>query len=118
MIVNGRQIPSETLIIDPNHEKITTLAFKTLFEGTGIHHSNAGLRITHDMFVNGYFMLLYDLTPDQVASEGHTSPVDNGNICIEFTFKETLKQAITCLLYLEYDNSVRVDSLRNVTAYF
>jgi hypothetical protein len=46
LIVNGRQIPSETLIIDPSHEK-TTLAYKTLFEGTGIHHSNVGLQITH-----------------------------------------------------------------------
>jgi hypothetical protein len=90
MIVNGRQIPSETLVIDPSHEK-TTLAYKTLFEGTGIHHSNAGLQITHDMYVNGYFMFLYDLTPDQAASERHTSPVDNDNIRIEFTFKEALK---------------------------
>jgi hypothetical protein len=42
MIVNVRQISSETLIIDPSLEKIT-LAYNTLFEGTGIHHSNAGL---------------------------------------------------------------------------
>jgi hypothetical protein len=63
-------------------------------------------------------MLLNDLTPDHAASEGHTSHVDNGNIRIEFTFKEALKQAITCLLYLEYDNSVHVDSLRNVTTDF
>jgi hypothetical protein len=52
--MKGRQIPSETLVIDTGHEKKTTLAYKTLFEGTGIHHSNAGLQITHDMFVNGY----------------------------------------------------------------
>jgi hypothetical protein len=117
VIVNGRQIPSETPIVDPSHEKTTTVAYKTLFEGTGIHHSNAGLQITHT-FVNEYFMLLYGLTPDQAASEGHTSPVDNGNIRIEFTFEEALKQAIACLLYLEYDNSVRVDSLQNVTTDF
>jgi hypothetical protein len=60
-------------------------------------------------------MHLYDLTPDLAASEGHTSTVENGNIRIEFTFKEALTQAITCLLYLEYDNSVRVDSLRIIT---
>jgi hypothetical protein len=72
------------------------------------------------MYISGYFMLLYDLTPDRAASEGHTSPVENGNIRIEFTFKEALKRVlkITCLLYLEYDNSVLVDSLRNVTTDF
>jgi hypothetical protein len=52
MIANGRQIPSETLIIDPSHEETTTMAYKTLFEGIGIHHSNAGLQITHDMYIN------------------------------------------------------------------
>jgi hypothetical protein len=49
LIVNGRQIPSETLVIDTSHQKTTTLAYKTLFEGTGFYHSNAGLQITHDM---------------------------------------------------------------------
>ena len=118
MYVNGRQIPSEPLAIDTGHEKTTVMAFKTLFEGSGIHHSNSGLQTTHDMYINGYFMLLFDLTPDLAASEGHTSPVEAGNIRIELTFKEALKQAITCLLYLEYDNSVRVDSLRTVTTDF
>jgi hypothetical protein len=51
MIVNGRQIPSEILTIDPSHEKSTTMAYKTLFEGIGIHHSNAGLQINHDMYI-------------------------------------------------------------------
>jgi len=75
MYVNGRQIPSEGLNIDPSHEKTTVMAYKTLFEGSGIQHSNSGLQITHDMYINGYFMLLFDLTPDLAASEGHTSPL-------------------------------------------
>jgi hypothetical protein len=118
MFVNGRQIPSESLMLDTGHEKTSVLAYQTLFEGSGIHHSNSGLQITHDMFINGYFMLLYDLTPDMAASEGLSSPVEGGNIRIELTFKEALKVAITCLLYLEYDNSVRIDSLRTVTTDF
>jgi hypothetical protein len=91
------------------------MGYKTLFEGSGIHHSNSELQITHDMCISGYFMLLFDLTPDIAASEGYTSPVEGGNIRIELTFKEALKKAITCLLYLEHDNSVRIDSLRTVT---
>jgi hypothetical protein len=63
-------------------------------------------------------MLLFDLSPDLAASEGNTSPVESGNIRIELSFKEALKGAITCLLYLEYDNSVRVDSSRTVTTDF
>jgi hypothetical protein len=67
------------------------------------------------MYINGFFMFLYDLTPDLAALEGHISPVEAGAIRIELTFKKALKEAITCLLYLEYDNFVRIDSLRTVT---
>jgi len=115
MYVNGRQIPSESLSIDPGHEETIVMGYKTLFEGSDIYHSNSGLHITHDMHINGHFMFLFDLTPDMATSEGHTSSVEGGNIRIELTFKEALNEAVTCLLYLEYDNSVRINSLRTVT---
>jgi len=69
------------------------------------------------MCINGYFMFLFHRTPELAASEGHTSQVEGSNIRIELTFKEALKEAVTCLLYLEY-NSVRIDSLRLVTTDF
>jgi hypothetical protein len=52
------------------------------------------------------------------ASEGHASQAETGNIRIECNFDKALTEAITCLLYLEYDNSVRVDDLRTVTTDF
>jgi len=58
-------------------------------------------------------MILYDLTPDLAASEGHASPPTNGDI--ELKFAKALPEAVTCLLYLEYDNSVRIDLARNVS---
>jgi len=81
--VNGRPIPTEGLSQGMDHEKTSVMGYRTLFEGSGIHHSNSGLQITHDMYINGYFMLLFDLTPDRAASEGHTSHPDNGNIRVE-----------------------------------
>jgi len=70
------------------------------------------------MYINGYFMLLFDLTLDRGASECHTSNPVNGNIRIQFKFIKPLPEAITCLLYLEFDNSVRIDFARNVTTEF
>jgi len=67
------------------------------------------------VFVNGYFMLLFDLTPDQGASEAHTSHPEQGNIRVEMKFAKPLPEAITCLLYLEFDNSVLINLVRNVT---
>jgi hypothetical protein len=101
-----------------DHEKTSVIGYRTLLEGSGIHHSNAGLQITHDMYIAGYFMLLFDLTPDLGASEGHSSHMDNGNIRLELKFSKPLPDSITCLLYLEFDNSVRRDFFRNVSTDF
>ena len=70
------------------------------------------------MYINGYFMLLCDLTPDRGASEAHTTLPENGNIRIELLFSKPLPQTITCLLYLEYDSTVVVYLARKVTTDF
>jgi len=114
MYVNCRQIPSESQSLNMGHEKTSVRGYATLFEGSGIHHSNSGLQITHDMFINGFFMVLYDLTPDLAASEGHASPPTSGDMRIDLKFGTPLTEAITCLLHLEYDNSIRIDLNRNV----
>jgi hypothetical protein len=63
-------------------------------------------------------MLVFDLTPDGGASDGHTSLTDNGNISIELKFDEALFEAVTIPLYQEFDASNQIDILRNVTADF
>ena len=82
-------------------DKTSVLAYNTLFEGSGIRHSNVGLQLTHDMFVEGYFMPFFDLTHDRTASEGHVSLPDQGSIRMELKFDKAIADAITCLLYLE-----------------
>jgi len=99
--VNGRQVPTEGLSLGMDHEKTLVIGYRTLFEGSGIHHSNSGLQITHDMYINSYFMLLFDLTRDRAASQGHTSHPDNGNIRVELKFSKPLPEPITCIFYLE-----------------
>jgi len=70
LYVNGKEIPGGGVSLDRSHEKKTVMAYRTLFEGYGIHHSNSGLPITPDMYIKGYFMLLYDLTPDRARILG------------------------------------------------
>jgi len=77
MYVNGRQIPSESLSLNTGHEKTSVKVYATLIEGIGIHHSNSGLQITHDMYINGFFMIVYYLTPDLAASEGDASTLQS-----------------------------------------
>jgi hypothetical protein len=118
LYVNGTQIPSVGLALDTGHEKTTVMGYRTLLEASGIRHSNMGLQITHDMYITGYFMLLLDLTSDRCAAEAHTSHPDSGNIRIEVEFAKLLSEAVTCPLYLEHDNCVRIDAKRFVTTDF
>ena len=105
--MNGKQFPNEGLSLYMDHEKISVTDYRTLFVGSGIHHSNAGHQITHDIFVNGYFILLFVLTTDRRASECQTSHPD-----------KPLPEAITCLLYLKFHNSVLINLAREAVASF
>ena len=94
------------------------MGYRTLFERSGINHSNTGLQIAHDRYTNGYFMLLFDVTPDRGSSEALTSLPENDNIRIEQQFCRPLPESITCQLYLEYDSTVRVNLARKVATDF
>jgi len=101
-----------------SREKTAIMGYRTLFEGSGIHHSNTGLHITPAKYINGYFMPVFDLTPDLGASEGHISDPAHGNIRIEMKFGQALSDPLVCLLYLEFDSAVLIDSMRLVSTEF
>jgi hypothetical protein len=84
-----------------------------LISGLGIHHGNKGIHITPAHFMKGFFMLIFDLTRDGCASDGHTILTDNGNFRIEIKFDEALAEAVTILLYQEFYASFQIEKLRN-----
>jgi hypothetical protein len=53
-------------------------------------------------------MLVFDLTPDLAASGARI-------VRLEMKFAQALPDQLVCLLYLEYDGSILIDALRNVT---
>jgi hypothetical protein len=63
MYVNGKQIPPEGLSSGMGHENTSVMWYNNLFEGSGIDDSNTGLQITHDLYIKGFFMLVFDLNP-------------------------------------------------------
>jgi len=70
------------------------------------------------MYINGFFMLVFDLTQDLAASVGHASDSAHGHISLDMKFRKVLPDPLVCLLYLEYDVSIIIDALRTVTTYF
>jgi len=70
------------------------------------------------MFINGYFILLFDLTPEGDVSEGRIFHPENGNIRVELKFNKPLSEAIKCLLYLEFGNFILINLSRNIATDF
>jgi len=117
MYVGGKEIPSEGLSLDMSDEKTSVMGYRTLFEGSGIHHSNSGHQINPGMYINEFFMLVFDLTPDLAASGGHASNSAHGHISLDLKFRKALPNPLVCLLYLECDRSIIIDALRMVTRF-
>jgi hypothetical protein len=82
-----------------------------LYLRDGAYVTRTRLQLTRDMFIAGYFMLLFDLTPELATSECHISLPDRANIRLELQFDKPLTE-VTCLLYTEYENSVHIHELR------
>ena len=118
MYTNGRQVPSKALSLNTADTKTCAMAYQTLVRGLGIQHGNTGIHITPPHFKKGSFMVIFDLTPDGCASDGHTSLPNNGNHHIELKCDEAHSEAVTILLYREFDSSIQIDRLRNIRTDF
>ena len=114
LFVNGKRVPNEDLYLDMDHENTSVMVYRTLFEGSGIHHSNSGLQITHVMtsMATSCYSFISRLTG--APRRGYVTPREWQYQDRSENYK-LLPEAIACLLYLEYDNSVFVDFSRNVT---
>ena len=118
LFVNGVQVPSEGLQCNFSSKKYWARAYDTIFSGSGIKHYNRGNQITYDMFGHGYFMLIFDLTPDDSGNEDYISLGDRGVVRIEARFEKELTKTVTCLLFSEYDATLEIDKNRNIMTNF
>jgi len=116
LLVNGVQVPSQALEFDfTKLENIqSSRGYNMLFRANGIKHYDRGLQITKDMFDKNYFILAFDLTADHANSTVCSNLINQGTIRIEGRFAEALKEAVTCLVYCEYDSMIDIDKHRNI----
>ena len=61
LYVNGKHVASDGLTVNMITKRCLLSSIRLFLKGCRIHHWNSGLQITH-MYINGYFMLLFDLT--------------------------------------------------------
>jgi hypothetical protein len=116
LYVNGKGYPltpyKPTYTGDnPNYQR----EYASIFNALGIYHGNRGIDINRDDYPNGYCLYAYDLTPNRSA--GLASPVTlkkDGNTRIEFQLSVATEQSYICMIFMEFDNMIRIDGNRNV----
>lgn len=89
-------------------------SYLSLFTSTGVFFADDGNCITREDYPNGFAILGFDLTEDLSASANHLSLPRQGSLRLDLTFAKPLPEAITLLIYSEYDSMIEIDKERNV----
>ena len=113
LVVNGEEIPFRPLQLSYAAATPRFIeAYNMLFSSTGKMYYNAGNDISRQEYPNGYTLYAFDLTPDMCGSSAHFNVVQKGNLAIEIQFAPANAVSVVC--YREFENTIHVDSERNV----
>ena len=85
-----------------------------MFSGTGKLFYDTGNDISRDDLKNGYALYAADLTPDMCGSSDHFNVVQRGNLALNLKFTAALTAAVSLVCYGEFENTIHIDSERNV----
>ena len=119
LYIDGQQIPSKPLQPCFSSENASTLAYHTLFSGTGMHFLNEGNDISREEYADGYCLMAFDLTPDLSANvTSQWNLVRHGSLRMEVCFETALVKTVNCIVFAEFDNVIEIDKNRNVTVDF
>ena len=113
--VNGEEVPFRPLRLsytagNPRYIE----AFLTMFSGAGKLFYNAGNDVTRDEYAGGYAVYVPDLTPDMCGSSPHFNVVQRGNLAVDIKFSTAPTDAVSLVCYGEFENTIHIDSERNV----
>lgn len=89
-------------------------SYQSLFTSSGTFFSDSGNGITREDYPRGFALLGFDLTEDLSASDNHLSIPRQGSLRLDLTFADALAEAITVILYAEFDNILEIDRDRQV----
>ena len=106
--VNGEEVPSLKLSFD---DKLFITAYNTLFSGSGKLHGNSGNIIKREDYLEGYTIIVADLTPYEIGDNFDLKTEETPSI--DLVFKNPLAAAINILVYAEYNSVIEIDSNRN-----
>lgn len=94
---------------DKNNSRFLRAYYSLVNLESGAHNS-----IKPIDYLNGYNLIGFNLSPDGCVNTDHFNPDKTGNLRISFKFATALEQAISVILYMEYENYFEISKLRNI----
>lgn len=113
LYLDSVQIPSKPLTPDFANNQYTR-TYYSLFEGSGIYFADTGNTISLDEYPHGYCLQAFDLTPDLSCNDPHWNLIKSGALRAEIRFNKPLFQAVTLIVFAEFDNVIEIDKHRNI----
>jgi len=109
LMENGRSYPYSGALDFNFTKKEYLTGFKTLETHSKSIYGNG---ISREDFTGGYALYVFDMTPNGECSE--IVDVDrSGNLSVALEFTEESAQPLVLVCYLEYNNTIQLDKLRN-----
>lgn len=116
--INGVASPSRPLRFewadDPDNDVFND-SYASVFDGVGISGMNRGNLLTHAMFKQTRFMLVYDNSPDGSSFyDASRDKPSTGTVSVDFSFRDRLPANVTLVCYGITEDVVMFDEFRNL----
>ena len=110
--LNGVSLPRDPIRMDFSKRDYIQ-AYHSLLSASGKLYRDESMGLDIDSFANGCTLFGFDCTPS-LCNGAHQEIKKQGNVRIVLDFAEALPRTVTLLMYLDFDNVISVDRMRNV----
>jgi hypothetical protein len=119
LYMDGMPYPRPPIKMDVAEERTSEAYHHFLSSLNGVY-SRIVPNVTQEEYRHGYFLISYNMAPDQFIGSVHPSTLLNAhsNIRLEMRFKQPLRESVTLLVYYEYEHVMEIHKDRRVTVDF
>ena len=115
--IDGQNCPPSPY--QPNFQTgMVTRELRALYDNIGVLTNNNGCTISNMMFVNGFTLFAWDLTPD-LCNGWHIHENEGvRTVDIDLQFTTAIPDATNIIFFATYESAIRIDKEGNVFAHF
>lgn len=111
--INNRPACKPPYVMDPKRGLIIDV-YNELYSVLGKAGEDKDIGLTPKNFVNGHFLIPFDVSPTTAADFEYLGLRKEGNCSMEFLFSEPLPEDVAVIIYSLYPYMMSIDHVRNV----